>query len=40
MVLPQSRESMAVQGSGVPKARNSGAAKRPWRPIQAFTPAA
>ena len=34
-----SRQSVGVQGSGAPSARNSGAASRPRSAIQAFTPA-
>ncbi len=40
MVLPQSRLSTGVQGSGAPRGMNSSAAKRPRSAIQAFTPRA
>ena len=38
MVLPHSRLSTAVQGSGAPSGMNSDAASRPRAAIQAFTP--
>jgi hypothetical protein len=38
ITLAQSSECAGCQYSGVPRARNSGAEKRPRSPIQAFTP--
>ena len=40
IVLPQSRQSTAVQASGAPNMMNSGAENRPRSPIHAFTPRA